>query len=198
MRVAYADPPYPGQSAKHYGAHPDFAGEVDHPKLIARLEDEFPDGWALSTGAKNLRDLLLLAPSETRVLIWDKKAGTPFGDHFYWRWEPVLLRGCRRPSGYPHTLVQALPQGFTHTFRDAPDGHVTGAKPEAFSRWLFDCMGLQLDDEFVDLFLGSGAVSRAHESWRAQPSLLVAAPAEHPTGPQGGRSEGEPGGGGER
>lgn len=172
MKLAYADPPYPGQSAKHYGAHPDFRGEVDHPALVERLESEFPDGWALSTGAKNLRELLLLSPPETRVLIWDKKAGTPFGDHFYWRWEPVLLRGCRRPRAYPHTLVQALPQGFTMTFRDKPDQHVTGAKPQAFCFWLFECMGLGPDDEFVDLFPGSGAVTDAFDAWRAQPSLL--------------------------
>lgn len=30
MRIAYADPPYPGQARKHYGQHPDYAGEVDH------------------------------------------------------------------------------------------------------------------------------------------------------------------------
>jgi hypothetical protein len=27
IRVAYADPPYPGQSAKHYADHPDFGGD---------------------------------------------------------------------------------------------------------------------------------------------------------------------------
>lgn len=30
LRVTVADPPYPGQSKKHYGDHPDYAGEVDH------------------------------------------------------------------------------------------------------------------------------------------------------------------------
>jgi len=47
VRFAYADPPYPGQSKKHYGDHPDYAGEVDHPALIAQLVAEYPDGWAL-------------------------------------------------------------------------------------------------------------------------------------------------------
>jgi hypothetical protein len=27
--MAYADPPYPGQSHRHYRDHPDYAGEVD-------------------------------------------------------------------------------------------------------------------------------------------------------------------------
>jgi hypothetical protein len=180
VRFAYADPPYPGQSAKHYKEHPDYAGEVDHRALVDRLEADFPDGWALSTGAKNLQEVLALCPP-VRVLIWNKKAGTPFGDHFYWQYEPVLLRGCRRPEGYPHDLIQvceALPQGFTMTFTDRPDKHVTGAKPEKFCHWLFECMGLEPEDEFVDLFPGSGAVTAAHETWRGQPSLLSVGAAE--------------------
>jgi hypothetical protein len=32
VKIAYADPPYPGQAKKHYGDHPDYAGEVDHPR----------------------------------------------------------------------------------------------------------------------------------------------------------------------
>jgi len=46
VRVAYADPPYPG-CAHLYKDHPDYAGEVDHAELIDRMEREFPDGWAL-------------------------------------------------------------------------------------------------------------------------------------------------------
>lgn len=37
MRIAYADPPYPGQS-KLYRNHPDYAGEVDHAALQWRRE----------------------------------------------------------------------------------------------------------------------------------------------------------------
>lgn len=33
-RIGYADPPYPGQSAKHYADHADYAGEVDHRQLL--------------------------------------------------------------------------------------------------------------------------------------------------------------------
>lgn len=39
-RLAYADPPYPGKSARYYGDHPDFGGEVDHAELIRRLSAE--------------------------------------------------------------------------------------------------------------------------------------------------------------
>ena len=46
LRLAYADPPYPGQ-AGIYREHPDYAGEVDHQELVMRLASY--DGWALST-----------------------------------------------------------------------------------------------------------------------------------------------------
>jgi hypothetical protein len=172
VKVAYADPPYPGQSAKHYADHPDFAGEVDHKALIKQLERDFPDGWALSTGAKNLQDVLALCPP-VRVLIW-KKPGTPFGDKFIWSWEPVLLRGCRRPSEFVRDMVDAMPLGQMVTFRARPGEDVTGSKPDAFCRWLFQAMGLQPDDEFHDLFPGSGAVRREWEAWRAQSTLEAA------------------------
>src|SRR6185437_7416920 len=48
LRLAYADPPYPGK-AWMYRGHPDYAGEVDHAALIRRLSTY--DGWALSTSA---------------------------------------------------------------------------------------------------------------------------------------------------
>lgn len=35
LRLAYADPPYPGLARKYYGDHPDFAGEKTPRKLIA-------------------------------------------------------------------------------------------------------------------------------------------------------------------
>lgn len=52
-KFAIADPPYPGQSAKHYSDHEDYAGEVDHGKLIDRLLNNY-DGWALHTSAPPL------------------------------------------------------------------------------------------------------------------------------------------------
>ena len=52
MRVAYADPPYPGQAKRHYGKNGDpYQGvveEVDHAELIEGLErdqEEFMQAW---------------------------------------------------------------------------------------------------------------------------------------------------------
>ena len=66
LRLAYADPPYPGMSARYYRDHPDYAGEVDHEALIDQLVEEFPDGWALSTSAASLPAVLALCAASDR------------------------------------------------------------------------------------------------------------------------------------
>lgn len=52
MRIAYADPPYPG-CAHLYKGHPDYAGEVDHMEL-ARVLSHY-DGWILHTSSERSR-----------------------------------------------------------------------------------------------------------------------------------------------
>ncbi|MDR6691498.1 hypothetical protein J2X55_002421 [Microbacterium sp. 1154] len=47
--------------------------------------------------------------------------------------------------------------------RTTEPGRVTGAKPAAFCRWVFDLLGAEPQDEFSDLFAGSGGVARAWE-----------------------------------
>lgn len=94
LRLAYADPPYPGRSAKYYRDHPDFAGEVDHAALIAQLTAY--DGWALSTSADALQELLPLCPTGVRVAAWHRgerphrDAKGPLS-----AWEPVIFAGGR-------------------------------------------------------------------------------------------------------
>src|SRR6266508_1600473 len=69
LRLAYADPPYPG-NAWLYRSHPDYAGEVDHAALIRRLSAY--DGWALSTSAAALPAVLVLCPTGVRVAAWHR------------------------------------------------------------------------------------------------------------------------------
>ena len=45
---------------------------------------------------------------------------------------------------------------------------LTGAKPEAFCRWMFAVLGMQPGDELVDLFPGTGAVTQAYEAWQQE------------------------------
>jgi len=167
MKVAYADPPYVGQSAKHYGRH-----EVNHPLLVAHLCDEFPDGWALSCSSSSLKVLLPLCPEDVRIGAWVK----PFHvfKPYVWpayAWEPVLFRGGRTRSAadYPDK------GGIGTTPRDwvsvniplagagahQPGARVAGQKPLGFCFWIFDLLNLRPGDDLVDIFPGSGAVGIA-------------------------------------
>jgi hypothetical protein len=215
LRLAYADPPYPGLSRRYYGNHPDYAGEVDHAALIARLS-QF-DGWALSTSARALQGVLAMCPPGARVAVWVRgerptRSAGPLN-----AWEPVIYWGGRRDASRFTTAGEKVsrPPGERDAsrlagagLRVAPAGHhdvsrpaaaerdaslpaaadtsrgssrrvdvltyrpgarttdpdrVVGAKPAEFCRWMFDLLGAEPQDEFSDLFAGSGGVMRA---WR--------------------------------
>lgn len=172
MRVAYADPPYPGQSAKHYADHPDYAGEVDHEELLHRLNTDY-DGWILHTSSVALSDVLISAfqadVSGFRVMAWVKPfAAFKRNVSVAYAWEPVLVKPCRKPV-VSHRVVMRDWVSESITLRRG----LTGAKPEAVCRWAFEMLGLEPDDELVDLFPGTGAVTAAWEGWRNQLALLV-------------------------
>jgi len=158
MRFGYADPPYPGCGWRY----PENA-EVDHADLIGRLVADFPDGWALSTSSPALRDVLPLCPPAVRVLAWVK----PF---CAWKahvtiahaWEPVIFwGGRRRPRNSTVRDWHAEPI----TLRRG----VVGAKPGGFCHWLLDVFNVQPGDDVVDLFPGSGAMTRTAQQ-RCQPA----------------------------
>lgn len=153
-RLAYADPPYVGLSAKYYRDQPTFAGEVDHAALIASLKAY--DGWALSCSSKSLRFLLPLCPPEVRVCSWVKHGSVPaatWGLHAHW--EGLLVMPARSPRpGMADTLV-------SHPARHG--GTLPGRKPIAFVVWMLECMGAAAGDELEDRFPGTGIVGRV---WR--------------------------------
>lgn len=173
MKFAYADPPYLGCGEKLYGDMHENAADFDdpgtHEKLIERLCDEFPDGWAMSLHSPSLRIILPMCPDDVRVMAWVKpfavfKANVTVA----YAWEPVIVRGGRKR---PRTMP---------TVRDWVSEVITlkkgcpGAKPEKFCMWLFDVLNIQPHDEFVDLFPGSGLVSKAWEKFRISPVLPMA------------------------
>lgn len=172
MRFCYADPPYLGLAEKFYGKlHPE-AAEYDKPEkhqwLIDRLCDEFPDGWAMSLHTPTLRTILPMCPEDCRVGAWVKPfASFKKGVRVAYAWEPVIFRGGRRRPQEVDTVRDwiaaniALERGFR------------GAKPDGFAFWIFEILGMQPDDEFVDMFPGSGSVTRAWESWRRQQSMFT-------------------------
>ena len=156
-RLAYADPPYPGLSRKYYSDHPDYAGEVDHAELVSLLQGY--DGWALSTSAKALRDVLPLCPPEARVAAWVKPNGADprtRGPHSLW--EPVIYVPARfRRPGRRDWLSAKPARG---------GGTLMGRKPIAFCGWMFGLLGAAPVDELDDLFPGTGVVSRCWEQFR--------------------------------
>jgi hypothetical protein len=95
LRLAYADPPYPG-NAWLYRDHPDYAGEVDHAALIERLAGY--DGWALSTSADALPQVLALCPPGVRVAAWHRGERPTASRWPLHAWEPVIYAGGRQLS----------------------------------------------------------------------------------------------------
>jgi hypothetical protein len=169
MRFAYADPPYLGCGAMYAKLHPEamiWDDPETHRALIGRLCDEYPDGWALSSGSKGLRTILPMCPADVRVGAWVKPfcAFMPQVKLAY-AWEPVMFRGGRKRTRWEPTMrdwvsePMAMKRGFP------------GAKPEAFCFWVFDVLNMDPDDLLDDLFPGSGAVGRAWQEWRRQPRL---------------------------
>jgi hypothetical protein len=43
---------------------------------------------------------------------------------------------------------------------------LSGVKPYDVCSWLFDVLGMEPGDEFVDMFYGSGAVTSAFQTWK--------------------------------
>ena len=195
LRLAYADPPYPGLSRRYYGNHPDYAGEVDHRRLVEQLDAY--DGWALSTSARALPEVLALCPPGVRVAAWIRgerptRSAGPLN-----AWEPVIYFGGRREvsrfttvehdasRGSARRVVEDLGDASQVAADDASrraarrvdvltyrpgarttdPARVIGAKPATFCRWVFDLLGAQPQDEFTDIFAGSGGVMRAWEAF---------------------------------
>ncbi len=152
LRVAYADPPFPGMARRYYGAEASYAGEVDHARLVSLLEPF--DGWALSTSEKSLQAVLRLCPAGVRVAPWTKPIGVSRrtrGPHN--AWEPVVYKPAR--------LVRPGVRDWLNTQPARGGGRLKGRKPLAFCRWLFRLLGMQPRDRFVDLFPGTRIVAHA-------------------------------------
>jgi hypothetical protein len=154
----YADPPYPGTSSKYYRDEPSFAGEVDFPALILSLRSSHDRGeclgWALSTSARSLRELLPLCPPEARVCAWVKPIGVSsrtYGVHN--AWEPLIVVCGRHRRPGKRDWLRAMPA--------RGGGELPGRKPIAFCAWLFELLGMLPGDTLVDLFPGTGIVARA-------------------------------------
>src|SRR5262245_35275205 len=161
MRLAYADPPYPGKAH----LYPENT-EVDHVELIGQLQEY--DGWALSTDETNLAYVLSLCPPKTRVLAWCRPNIRSFGPYPYQAWEPVLCRPARTDTEVVRSYVEA----------SVVTGHMrrenyVGQKARGVCEWVVRCLGAKPDDNLDDLYPGSGIMGRTFEDFGRQLSFAI-------------------------
>jgi hypothetical protein len=173
--LAYADPPYIGQSERRYAEHPDYAGEVDHAELARTLADY--DGFVLHLSSPTLYEIEThlrdAGVTGYRVMQWVKTfAAFKRNVSVAYAYEPVIVRPARKPVvrkamgvvyrdwiAEPITLKRGL----------------TGVKPEKVCRWAFAMVGAEAQDTLDDLYPGTGAVTRAWDGWRFDLTEAVAA-----------------------
>ena len=177
LRLAYADPPYPGK-AWLYRGHPDYAGEVDHAALIRRLAGY--DGWALSTSAEALPGCWRCARPGCGWRPGTAASGPPRaggrctpGNRSSTAGGRQIIRDRLQPRRADSIVCGVAPV-------TTLPGRVIGAKPAAVCRWIFDLLGAGPGDTLDDLFPGSGAVTRAwaactgHDPSRPSPTDATA------------------------
>jgi hypothetical protein len=170
VRFAFADPPYLGCGSLYAAHHPDARIWDDpqaHADLVARLVREYPDGWAMCLSTPSLRTILPMCPENARVAAWVKPFAVfkPNVNPAY-AWEPVIFCGGRRGDRTRDTVRDWFSKEITLK------RGLTGAKPEAFCRWVLDLLGYVPGDALDDLFPGTGVMgkviegimSRGHES----------------------------------
>ena len=162
MKIAVADPPYPG-CAHLYKDHVDFAGEVDHAELISRLESDY-DGWILHTSSVALSQVLPLVPAGARVMAWVKPfAAFKRNVSVAYAWEPVIVKAARKPVVSKRIVMRDwVSCGIT--MRKG----LTGVKPPDVCHWAFEMVGARPEDELIDLYPGTGAVTDAWKTWQGK------------------------------
>ena len=165
-RFAYADPPYLGCGKKIYGAFHDSAADWDDPEthrnLMARLLDEFPDGWAVSLHTPSLPLYASLMPPDARIGAWCKTWHQIRPTTTQYSWEPVIWRTTHKDNNRT-PMVRDYWIGKATQQRGLP-----GAKPDGFNRWILHLLGYSQGDEMRDLFPGAGGMART----LAQETLL--------------------------
>lgn len=165
MRLAYADPPYPGNAYLYSEKR-----EVDHVRLLQSLAAY--DGWALST---TMAGLIALAPRlpAVHVAVWCKPGSAPRPPaRIMPRWEPVIVKPARASGAYVRDwhYAQAPSAGFMvkHTGQD-----LIGSKPLSFCVWVLRLMGHEPGDVVDDIYPGTGIMARAVAAWAHQRRLEV-------------------------
>jgi hypothetical protein len=142
-----------------------------HRRLILRLREEYPDGWALSLSSPSLQTILQFCPADVRVGSWVKPFAIfkPNVNPAY-AWEPVIWRGGRMGDRGRATVRDWVAESITLK------RGLTGAKPREFCRWIFSLLGAESGDTLDDLFPGTDAMGAAWAEWVGEKSPLPQLP----------------------
>lgn len=167
MRFAYADPPYLGQGKRYAHLHPEshvWDDPATHTALVERLEDEYPDGWAISLSPLPAAVMAYMGPAR-ELAVWHRRG---------WMTSTPQLRisQCFELVMYRTTVPNSKAKGpmVTNVFTlggqnwQLSNGALThtGSKPEEFCHWVLDLLGYDpARDTLDDLFPGEGAMTRA-------------------------------------
>lgn len=193
MKLAYADPPYPGQAIRHYRKDPSGikAEEVDSAELIIQLVKDY-DGFALSTsepGIEIIKDSLpkgYFKQNGIRIAAWVKPFCSWKPTHrVQYTWEPVIYltpyaKGGKQtpsirdyvetPTGKDDCIYCYMKECCEQIPTQAIKANITtrrgthGAKPDAFCDWVLDLLGYDsTKDTIEDLYPGSGTLMLAVE-----------------------------------
>ncbi len=159
MRFAFADPPYLGCGARYATHHAEAMVWDDaetHRALVARLVDEYPDGWVMCLSSPSLRTILPMCPDDCRVGSWVKPfAAFKAGVTVAYAWEPIIFRGGRKRPREQETVRDWVSEVIT-----LKKG-LCGAKPERFCEWVLDLLNVDERTDVVDdLFPGTGVMGR--------------------------------------
>ena len=175
MKFAIADPPYLGRAHRWYGvggrakggglgradSHPE-AYKWDHPAMHLKLAAELLldyDGFALACTPHSLSTYLSVIPTHSengiKLLSWIKPGSMPTGSRITPSWEAVIIRipKERKARAVGKQMVDYL-------ICSAPRSGYAGSKPAEWTDWVLNAMGVEAGDTVVDLFVGSGKVSK--------------------------------------
>jgi hypothetical protein len=172
MKLAYADPPYLGCGKLYAAHHPDaldWDTTARHDELMEELIGGY-DGFVVHLSA-TADSFSCYSPwvgqSGARWCSWVKGfAAFKKNVSVAYAWEPVIIKPARKPVVSKRLVMRDWIQE-SITLRKG----LTGAKPEAVCHWAFELMGAHPDDELHDLFPGTGAVTKAWETWRKKFTL---------------------------
>ena len=178
MKLAYADPPYLGCCKLYDHYHGDDGKCWDdvrtHIDLLTRLDDEY-DGWAYSLTSTSLETILHATREHGvgpfRVMAWVKPfAAFKRNVSVAYAWEPLLIKEARKPVVSGRIVMRDwISESITMK------KGLTGAKPPSVCRWMFEMLGADPDDQFDDIFPGTGIVSETWAAWSDEVATEVSA-----------------------